>query len=143
MIAIIIFSSFLSFGVRRGGLTDAGDLLSTTAACRSLLVVSPPLGVRGFASRAHSSSCPSKVSTPDDDDLSGPGVEGQACKTGGASNALRGGATWFVPFSKPGDLSRAVDAEPTAESSRPGRGRPLAGALDFLAASLTMQNILA
>lgn len=145
MIAIIIFRSFLSLGVNRGGLTGAGDRLRATAASRSRLAVSPPLGVRGFPSRTHSSSCPSRVSTPEDDDRSGPGVGGQ-CKAGGANKALRGGtAVWLTPFSGPGERSNAVDADPMAESSRPGTalGLPLAGALDLLAASLTIQKILA
>lgn len=137
---MIILSNFLSFGVSLGGLTGAGDRRSTAAACLSRLAVSPPLGVRGLASRAHSSSCPSKVSTPEDDDRSGPGVGGQWV-IGGASSVLFGGAKW-LPFSGPGDRSNAVEAEPTAESSSVHLGRPI-GALDRNAASLTMQNILA
>lgn len=141
---MIIFRSFLSFGVSRGARTGAGERFNATAACRSLLAVSPPLGVRGFPSRAHSSSCPSSVSTPEDEERSGPGVGGQ-CKAGGASRALRGGAAWLTPFSGPGERSSAVEAEPMAESSSPGTalGLPLAGALDLFAASLTIQKILA
>lgn len=132
--------SFLSLGVNLGGREGAGDRFSTAAACRSLLAVSLLFDL-ALESKAHSSSCPSNVSTPEDDDLSGPGVGGQ-CKIGGANSALLAGAIWLCPFSGPGDRSSAVDADPTAESSNPALGRR-AGPRERRAASLTIQKILA